>query len=74
LVFEGTLPGKAGTIGAVDIPDVVVDSGDHFQISFVIPKGLHSVQQSGGGPVRPGIYDFSSKPVRCFAAFTVTGS
>jgi hypothetical protein len=74
LVFEGEGFAETGTIGAVDIPDIATDSASHFGISFTIPAQLHSLQGTGGGPTRPGTYDFSSKPPLCFARFSVTSS
>ncbi len=74
LVFEGEGGAETGTVGAVDIPNVPTDTTGHFHISFTIPTQLHSLQGRGGGPVRPGTYDFTSKPVACLIQFTVTTS
>jgi len=74
LVFEGEGFAETGTVGAVDIPNVPTDAAGHFHISFTIPAQLHSLQGRGGGPVRPGTYDFVSKPVACLIRFTVTAS
>lgn len=74
LVFEGEGLVETGTVGAVDIPDIATDSANHFAIGFTIPAKLHSLQGRGGGPTRPGAYDFSSKPPLCFARFSVTSS
>ena len=72
--FEGEGFAESGTVGAVDIPNVPTDAAGHFHISFTIPAQLHSLQGRGGGPVRPGTYDFVSKPVACLIQFTVTAS
>jgi hypothetical protein len=74
LVFEGEGGAETGTVGAVDIPNVPTDAAGHFRVSFTIPAELHSLQGRGGGPVRPGTYDFTSKPVSCLIQFTVTAS
>ena len=74
LVFEGEGGAETGTVGAVDIPNVPTDTSGHFHISFTIPAQLHSLQGRGGGLVRPGTYDFTSKPVACLIQFTVTAS
>jgi hypothetical protein len=74
LVFEGEGFAEAGTVGAVDIANVPTDAAGHFHSSFTIPAQLHSLQGRGGGPVRPGTYDFVSKPVACLIQFTVTAS
>jgi hypothetical protein len=74
LAFEGEGGTETGTVGAVDIPNVPTDPTGHFHISFTIPAQLHSLQGRGGGPVRPGTYDFTSKPAWCLIQFTVTPS
>jgi hypothetical protein len=74
LVFEGEGGAETGTAGAVDIPNVRTDASGHFRVSFTIPAELHSLQGRGGGPVRPGTYDFVSKPPLCLMPFTVTAS
>jgi hypothetical protein len=74
LVFEGEGGLETGTVGAVDIPNVPTDASGHFHISFTIPAEIHSLQGRGGGPVRPGTYDFVSKPPACLVLFTVTAS
>jgi hypothetical protein len=74
LVFEGEGGLETGTVGAVDIPNIPTDATGHFHISFTIPAQLHTLQGRGGGPVRPGTYDFVSKPAVCLIQFTVTAS
>jgi hypothetical protein len=74
LVFEGEGGFETGTVGAVDIPNIPTNAGGHFHTSFRIPADLHSLQGRGGGPVRPGTYDFVSKPPWCLISFTVTAS
>jgi hypothetical protein len=46
----------------------------HFHLAFTIPAELHSLQGRGGGSVRPGTYDFVSKPVLCSTPFAVAAS
>jgi len=74
LVFEGEGGVETGTVGATDIPNIPTDATGHFHVSFTIPTELHTLQGRGGGPVRPGTYDFGSKPAACFILFTVTAS
>jgi hypothetical protein len=74
LVFEGEGGFETGTVRAVDIPNIPTDATGHFHVSFTIPAQLHSLQGRGGGPVRPGTYDFVSKPPACLVQFTVTAS
>ena len=71
LVFEGEGGAETGTVGSVDIPNIPTDADGRFHASFTIPAALHSLQGHGGGPVRPGTYDFVSKPPACFILFTV---
>jgi hypothetical protein len=70
LVFQGGT--TAGTFGAVDIPNVPVDSEGHFRTTFTIPAVMGTLQGRGGGPTRPGQYGFGSKPPFCGIDFTVT--
>jgi hypothetical protein len=64
-------PGLTGTVGAADIGDVAVDSAGQMRVTFTIPAAIHSLQGLGGGPVRPGTYEFATTPPMCVAKFVV---
>lgn len=73
LAFEGqgAFVGETGSVGAADLPEVPTDSNRQFRTTYTIPANLHSLQGQGGGPTRPGTYDFVSLPVACQVQFTV---
>jgi hypothetical protein len=56
------------------MPNVPVDPDGNFRYTFTIPAQLDPYQGHGGGPVKPGRYDFAALPTgMCPAAsFTVT--
>jgi LPXTG-motif cell wall-anchored protein len=71
LVFQS---GASGTVGAVDLGEFEVSEQDAFRATaVVIPADLDPVQGVGGGPTRPGTYQFTTRPPTCSATFTVTG-
>jgi hypothetical protein len=74
MVFESGGGSETGTVGAMDFPNIPADSRGHFHTTIIIPAALHSLQGRGGGPTRPGTYDFVSQPVACFAPFTVSAT
>jgi hypothetical protein len=72
LVFQS---GATGTVGAVDLGDFEVSEQDAFRAtSVVIPARMDPLQGVGGGPTRPGTYQFTTRPPVCTATFTVTGT
>jgi hypothetical protein len=71
LVFQS---GGGGTVGAVDLGQFPVSEQDAFRATEVtIPAQLDPLQGVGGGPTRPGTYQFATRPPVCAATFTVTG-
>ena len=71
LVFQS---GASGTVGAVDLGEFEVSEQDAFRATaVVIPADLDPLQGVGGGPTRPGVYQFATRPPTCTATFTVTG-
>jgi hypothetical protein len=70
LVFQS---GGTGTIGAVDLGEFPVSEQDAFRATeVVIPTHMDPLQGGGGGPTRPGTYQFTTRPPVCTATFTVT--
>jgi hypothetical protein len=70
LVFQS---GGTGTIGAVDLGEFPVSEQDAFRATeVVIPATMDPLQGVGGGPTRPGTYQFTTRPPVCTATFTVT--
>jgi hypothetical protein len=71
LVFQS---GPGGTVGAVDLGEFPVSEQDAFRATEVtIPARMDPLQGVGGGPTRPGTYQFATRPPVCAATFTVTG-
>ena len=71
LVFQN---GAGGTVGAVDLGEFPVSEQDAFRATEVtIPARMDPLQGVGGGPTRPGTYQFATRPPVCAATFTVTG-
>jgi hypothetical protein len=71
LVFQS---GSGGTVGAVDLGEFPVSEQDAFRATEVtIPTRMDPLQGVGGGPTRPGTYQFATRPPVCAATFTVTG-
>jgi hypothetical protein len=71
LVFQS---GSGGTVGAVDLGEFPVSEQDAFRATEVtIPARMVLLQGVGGGPTRPGTYQFATRPPVCAATFTVTG-
>jgi hypothetical protein len=64
-------PDLTGTIGAADLGNIAVDRAGQFTSTYVIPASFGSFQGRGGGPVRPGSYDFATEPPGCAVVFTV---
>jgi hypothetical protein len=71
LVFQN---GPGGTVGAVDFGDIPTDKQAHFRTTVTIPARLDPLQGNGGGPTRPGTYQFTTRPPACAGTFTVTSS
>ena len=70
LVFQN---GGTGTVGAVDLGEFPLSEQDAFRAtSVVIPATMDPLQGVGGGPTRPGTYQFTTRPPACTATFTVT--
>ena len=70
LVFQS---GASGTVGAVDLGEFEVSEQDAFRATaVVIPATMDPLQGVGGGPTRPGTYQFTTRPPTCTATFTVT--
>jgi hypothetical protein len=71
LVFQS---GPGGTVGAVDLGEFLVSEQDAFRATEVtIPARMDPLQGVGGGPTRPGTYQFATRPPVCAATFSVTG-
>jgi hypothetical protein len=71
LVFQS---GSGGTVGAVDFGDIPTDRQGRFRTTVTIPARLDPLQGIGGGPTRPGSYQFTTRPPACAGSFTVTSS
>jgi hypothetical protein len=72
LVFQS---GGEGTTGAVDLGEFPVSEQDAFRATAVtIPATMDPLQGVGGGPTRPGTYQFTTRPPVCTATFTVTST
>jgi hypothetical protein len=72
LVFQN---GGTGTVGAVDLGEFPVSEQDAFRATaVVIPANMDPLQGVGGGPTRPGTYQFTTRPPTCTATFTVTST
>jgi LPXTG-motif cell wall-anchored protein len=69
LVFQNS---STGTVGAVDLGEFPVSEQDAFRATPVIPASMDPLQGVGGGPTRPGTYQFTTRPPSCTATFTVT--
>jgi hypothetical protein len=71
LVFQS---GPGGSVGAVDLGEFPLSEQDAFRATEVtIPARMDPLQGVGGGPTRPGTYQFATRPPVCAATFTVTG-
>jgi hypothetical protein len=71
LVFQS---GQGGTVGAVDFGEIPNDKQGRFRTTVTIPARMDVLQGVGGGPTRPGTYQFTTRPPGCAATFTVTSS
>jgi hypothetical protein len=71
LVFQS---GQGGTVGAVGLGEVRNDHQGRFRTTVTIPARMDPLQGIGGGPTRPGTYQFTTRPPVCAATFTVTSS
>jgi LPXTG-motif cell wall-anchored protein len=72
LVFQS---GATSTVGAVDLGEFPVSEQDAFRATaVVIPANMDPLQGVGGGPTRPGTYQFTTRPPSCTATFTVTST
>jgi LPXTG-motif cell wall-anchored protein len=71
LVFQS---GPGGTVGAVGFGEIPNDRQGRFRTTVTIPARMDPLQGVGGGPTRPGTYQFTTRPPVCAATFTVTGS
>ena len=71
LVFQG---GQGGTVGAVGLGEIPNDDQGRFRATVSIPARMDPLQGIGGGPTRPGTYQFTTRPPVCSATFTVTSS
>jgi LPXTG-motif cell wall-anchored protein len=71
LVFQS---GQGGTVGAVGLGEIRNDHQGRFRTTVTIPARMDPLQGIGGGPTRPGTYQFTTRPPVCAATFTVTSS
>jgi hypothetical protein len=71
LVFQN---GPGGTVGAVDFGDIPTDHQGRFRTTVTVPARLDPLHGIGGGPTRPGTYQFTTRPPACAGTFTVTSS
>jgi hypothetical protein len=69
LVFQS---GQDATVGAVGFGEIANDSQGRFRTTVTIPAAMDPLQGVGGGPTRPGTYQFTTRPPICNATFTVT--
>ena len=71
LVFQS---GQGGTVGAVGLGEFPNDNQGRFRTTVTIPARMDPLQDVGGGPTRPGTYQFTTRPPICNATFTVTAT
>jgi hypothetical protein len=71
LVFQS---GQDATVGAVGLGEIPNDSQGRFRTTVTIPAAMDPLQGIGGGPTRPGTYQFTTRPPICNATFTVTST
>jgi LPXTG-motif cell wall-anchored protein len=71
LVFQS---GQDGTVGAVGLGAIPNDNQGRFRTTVTIPARMDPLQDVGGGPTRPGTYQFTTRPPICSATFTVTST
>jgi hypothetical protein len=71
LVFQR---GQGGTVGAVDFGEIPNDDQGRFRTTVTIPARMDGLQGIGGGPTRPGTFQFTTRPPVCAATFTVTSA
>jgi hypothetical protein len=71
LVFQS---GQDATVGAVGLGELPNDSQGRFRTTVTIPAAMDPLQGIGGGPTRPGTYQFTTRPPICNATFTVTST
>ena len=71
LVFQS---GPGGTVGAVGFGPIPNDDRGRFRTTVTIPARMDPLQDVGGGPTRPGTYQFTTRPPICNATFTVTST
>jgi hypothetical protein len=71
LVFQS---GQDATVGAVGLGEIPNDSQGRFRTTVTIPAAMDPLQGVGGGPTRPGSYQFTTRPPICNATFTVTST
>jgi len=71
LVFQS---GQDGTVGAVGLGEIPNDNQGRFRTTVTIPARMDPLQDVGGGPTRPGTYQFTTRPPICSATFTVTST
>jgi hypothetical protein len=71
LVFQS---GRDATVGAVGFGEISNDSQGRFRTTVTIPAAMDPLQGVGGGPTRPGTYQFTTRPPICSATFTVTST
>jgi hypothetical protein len=71
LVFQS---GQDATVGAVGLGEIPNDSQGRFRTTVTIPAAMDPLQGVGGGPTRPGTYQFTTRPPTCTATFTVTST
>jgi LPXTG-motif cell wall-anchored protein len=71
LVFQS---GQDATVGAVGFGEIPNDSQGRFRTTVTIPAAMDPLQGVGGGPTRPGTYQFTTRPPICNATFTVTSA
>ena len=63
LVFQS---GPGGTVGAIDLGEFPVSEQDAFRATEIaIPARMDPLQGVGGGPTRPGTYQFTTRPPVC---------
>jgi LPXTG-motif cell wall-anchored protein len=71
LVFQS---GQDATVGAVGLGEIPNDSQGRFHTTVTIPTAMDPLQGVGGGPTRPGTYQFTTRPPICSATFRVTST
>jgi hypothetical protein len=75
LAFQNGDETTSATVGADLVgSDIPTDGQGRFSVTYTVPREFASgsLQGRGGGPLTPGVYQFTSRPVICQVSFTLT--